>query len=307
MIQQTLLNIGILFTLFVISAAGIGNREPQFTIQVIKKQMNQMLKQVSEIEKSSRNCQAAGQNYTSRPSIELPITLFRDCNEIYKSGYTQSGVYMIHFFLGFDSIPIYCDMQTTGAFSGKRGWMTVQRRINGEVDFDRSWTDYLEGFGFPHKEHWIGLRKIYRLINQHKISTQHVDKPAIRIDVEDWDGISGYMEHSSFSLLPEQYDYEIETLGKYNGSSGLASHLGFSTSLPFSTRDHNKDRLRDETCLKKQKGGWWFGFCNHINLNGVYSKEKEIMKREKIFIRNWGAINPENTAFKHVTIKLQFH
>ena len=36
----------------------------------------------------------------------------------------------------------HCDMDTEGG-----GWLVIQRRINGSVDFYRNWTDYVYGFG----------------------------------------------------------------------------------------------------------------------------------------------------------------
>ena len=40
------------------------------------------------------------------------------------------------------------------------GWTVIQRRLNGEVDFDRSWKSYKEGFGDVNGDFWIGLETI---------------------------------------------------------------------------------------------------------------------------------------------------
>ena len=37
---------------------------------------------------------------------------------------------------------VYCDTVTAGG-----GWLVIQRRINGSVDFNRYWSEYEEGFG----------------------------------------------------------------------------------------------------------------------------------------------------------------
>ena len=36
----------------------------------------------------------------------------------------------------------YCDVDTGG------GWLVVQRRQDGSVDFNRGWVDYEDGFGY---------------------------------------------------------------------------------------------------------------------------------------------------------------
>ena len=37
-------------------------------------------------------------------------------------------------------IEVFCDMDTDGG-----GWTTIQRRVNGSVDFNRPWVDYKNG------------------------------------------------------------------------------------------------------------------------------------------------------------------
>ena len=51
-----------------------------------------------------------------------------------------------------------CDMETDGG-----GWLVIQKRINGSVDFYRNWTDYVYGFGDLEGEFWYGLENIHAL------------------------------------------------------------------------------------------------------------------------------------------------
>jgi len=32
----------------------------------------------------------------------------------------------------------------------------IQRRVDGTMDFNKEWDDYLEGFGDAHNNYWIG-------------------------------------------------------------------------------------------------------------------------------------------------------
>ena len=68
---------------------------------------------------------------------------------------SKSAVFNITNFCG-DSEPMaeaYCGA-TTGVYIG---WLVIQGRQDGSVDFDRDWLDYEEGFGDLTGEFWYGL------------------------------------------------------------------------------------------------------------------------------------------------------
>lgn len=269
-------------------------------------QVVHLLEYVSSLEQrvniNQQNCTSEG----TRNLVPSPrISIFNDCHDVFQLGYKRSGVYMIHIFHGFYPLPIFCDMETSGTFCGRRGWMIIQKRTDGKVSFDRSWKDYLNGFGFPDKDHWLGLRNIANILQQKAVGKYGLHNPVLRIDVEDWDGIEGFMEHDSFSLSSEDSDFKISNLGKYKTTPGLGDHLGFSLYSPFSTHDHNNDRRRKSLCIQTQKGGWWFGSCYNSNLNGVYAENKQRMSDKTMFLRNWKSVNANNTAFRSVSMKLQ--
>lgn len=51
---------------------------------------------------------------------------------------------------------VYCEQRLQGG-----GWIVIQNRFDGSVDFYRNWVDYKEGFGNLSGEFWMGLEKIY--------------------------------------------------------------------------------------------------------------------------------------------------
>ena len=53
---------------------------------------------------------------------------------------------------------VYCDTQTSDG-----GWIVVQRRKDGSVDFNRPWNDYEKGFGDLNGEFWYGLKSMHCL------------------------------------------------------------------------------------------------------------------------------------------------
>ena len=46
------------------------------------------------------------------------------------------------------------------------GWTVIQRRMDGSVDFYKTWDEYKQGFGNLQSEFWLGNDHIYQLTNQ---------------------------------------------------------------------------------------------------------------------------------------------
>ena len=122
----------------------------------------------------------------------------------------------------------YCDTLTNGG-----GWLVVQRRQDGSVDFNRGWVDYVEGFGSLTGEFWYGLQSIYCLTNQGQWE--------MRIDFTATDGTKSYLSYSSFRVGPASSNYQLSISG-YNR---IVSNDPFSTislnGMPFTTKDKDND------------------------------------------------------------------
>ena len=61
------------------------------------------------------------------------------------------------------------------------GWTIIQRRVDGTLDFDRTWQEYANGFGVPNGEFWLGLEAIHQL-------TSAGAAVRLKIDLEAFDG-----------------------------------------------------------------------------------------------------------------------
>ena len=166
-----------------------------------------------------------------------------------------------------------CNMDTDGG-----GWMVIQRRINGSVDFFRNWTQYEEGFGNLDTEFWYGLRNIHCLTTRYDVE--------LRIDLREEDGNKVTWKYQRFRVdgADDMYRLHIGE-GRGIGRDGMAHHNG----QRFSTVDSDNDR-NTGNCAQKYKGAWWYDSCylEGSNLNGPINQPSE---RQRI----WDFLGKEYT------------
>jgi len=188
---------------------------------------------------------------------ETPVQFIKiistDCSELLNSGYTQSGEYLVDP-NGKGQFKVYCDMRTDG------GGLTVfHRRQDGWVDFYRGWNDYKAGFGQVSGEFWLGNDKIHRLT---------ASRPStLRVELEDWNGVTVYTRYGRFSIGDEQAQYRLAV--------GSKDSFGYHNNMPFTTKDRDNDRDSSQNCAVKCTGAWWYQDCQYSNLNGQYLGEKQ--------------------------------
>ena len=140
-----------------------------------------------------------------------------------------------------------------------------QRRRHAQLDFNRNWTDYEEGFGDPQYEHWLGLKKINCL-------TFSVCAAELRIDMTDYKGIHKYAIYSSIAVHNAANKYRLD-LGAYTGTAGdgmRACGSNYNDGMPFSTPDRDNDNTAVE-CAQSFRAGWWYNSCYCSNLNVPYN------------------------------------
>ena len=89
------------------------------------------------------------------------------------------------------------------------GWLVIQRRIDGSVDFNRYWSEYEEGFGnLPDNdkhttgEFWIGLRSL------HCLTSQGQSELCI-----DYNKTKGYLSYRHFRVGPASDNYRLSISG----------------------------------------------------------------------------------------------
>ena len=148
----------------------------------------------------------------------------------------HSGVYSINNFGGVKCsyTRVYCD--TT---SGGGGWLVIQRRKDGKVDFDRDWLDYEDGFGSLTGEFWFGLCGMHTMTNQGQWE--------LRIDYILANGTKGYLPYSNFRVGPATKQYPLTISGFDRVTTDpfytFTNHLSWSLNGgKFTTKDRDNDR-----------------------------------------------------------------
>ncbi|XP_027056202.1 ficolin-1-A-like [Pocillopora damicornis] len=211
-------------------------------------------------------------------SIDEPRRFCANCAELYKAGNTTSGVYTIYPD-GLSAVDVYCDQSTGGG-----GWTVIQKRMDGSVNFNRSWCDYKRGFGNLSGEFWLGLDKINGLTWR--------TKNKLRVDLEFnlSQGIQRiFEEYDLFLVETECKDYAL-TIGRvFTGNA--SDSFDHNRNASFFTMD--KDTQLG--CAKKF-GAWWYpegkDHCGNSNLNGIYQHENGLKWAQ------WSQNQPDEPQYK---------
>ena len=179
----------------------------------------------------------------------------------------KSRVYNITNFCGDceEAAEGYCDAVTDGG-----GWLVVQRRQDGSVDFNKGWIEYEEGFGSLTGELWYGLRPLHCLTSR--------GQWRLRIDFTFINGTKSYVSYNSFSVGPANSQYQLNI----SGFTGITSEDPFSSHplnhMKFTTKDQDNDKKDGYNCAivgggGKIPGGWWHNECARIHPNHQYKNQ----------------------------------
>ncbi|KAK3092685.1 hypothetical protein FSP39_005872, partial [Pinctada imbricata] len=134
----------------------------------------------------------------------------------------------------------------------------IQYRKNGDVNFNRSWSEYENGFGDVNGDFWLGNKYIRALAQQKNYFL------GLRQYTSSW-SISSY---PSLAIDSATNFYALTYGSLISGTDGLspADTSKEAYGQQFSTYD------RDPTgCAKLHGSGWWYNTgCSLSNLNGNF-------------------------------------
>ncbi|XP_072115469.1 tenascin-X-like isoform X4 [Mobula birostris] len=207
---------------------------------------------------SAQGTRTSSRVRVSFTTVSVHIPFPKNCEEELSNGRTESNIVTLYLNGNKERpIRVFCDMSTDGG-----GWMVFQRRMNGKLNFTRSWKDYVAGFGDLAAEHWLGLENLHQLTSQERFE--------LRVDLRAG-GESVYATYDNFVVGDAAVKYQLG-LGKYAGTAGnsLAYHRGSN----FTTVDEDNDNALTN-CAVSYRGGWWYQNCHRVNLNGEYGNNKD--------------------------------
>ncbi|XP_069001687.1 angiopoietin-related protein 5 [Embiotoca jacksoni] len=280
--------------------------EQQSALDILSRQVTELMSKVqtlsSEVQRSN----------TEMYSIKPVQSHGRDCSDIKDNLISvvpkiPSGIYIVHPENTDSSFEVFCEMDYMGG-----GWTVMQRRTDGITDFKRPWVDYVDGFGHLAGEHWLGLKKVFHILDQKDTRFQ------LHIALVSHDDITSYASYDDFRLDNETQFFSIH-LGRYAGSAGDAFR-GYDQeqnqdTAPFSASDVDNDGCNPscsignstvESCsLQHNRTGWWFNQCGLANLNGSpEDTEQNQGQRTHILWDTWRQSGVPYTI-KSVTMKIR--
>ena len=181
-----------------------------------------------------------------------------------------------------------CDMETDDG-----GWMVILRRksdVSPQVNFNRNWTEYENGFGDLNTEFWYGLRNIHCLTARDTMQLQ------VQLNHSNGTGLTWMYHH--FRVLGAETDYRLH-IGQAEGPSGGFDAMRAHNAKPFSTFDNDNDDSSGN-CAASYGGGWWFTNCYHSFPTGSHTPS-----RSDTYDQIKWRFGSQYSYFPHVEMKIQ--
>ena len=213
-------------------------------------------------------------------NCSIPNTLIENCCNVSSTSFftfgrnikASSGVYWLSNFCGENCLnaEAYCDTNNGGG-----GWLVVQRRKDGSVDFNRTWVEYENGFGKLTGEFWYGLKALHCLTGQGGWE--------MRMDIKLANGTNIILQYEQFKVASAIDKYKL-TVGGFQGIT--TDPMAYHNAMKFTTKDNDNDSYRPRNCAlfygpTKPNGGWWHNGCWNINPNNFYNHHEGINLNSK--------------------------
>ncbi|XP_070182469.1 angiopoietin-related protein 4-like, partial [Littorina saxatilis] len=169
--------------------------------------------------------------------------VYRDCKDIGNTGQTEKRPYLIHPPASPAPFPVFCipNLGRTYFF----------QQTKGDVDFNRTWQEYVRGFGQVSGDHWLGLDHVRHLtLNEGK-------NYGLMFALTLSNGTKVYVLYSDFQLGGADTGYKF-TMNPNVPNRPPGDCLSPLVGAPFSTYDNDSDNSTTINCAQRHGWGWWY-------------------------------------------------
>ena len=151
----------------------------------------------------------------------------------------------------------------------EEGWFIIQRRVVDSVSFERSWSEYVAGFGDVDGNFWIGLEAAHDLTTACPMKLQ--------MDIVPFDIPAVSIPYQQFHVGDAASQYLLTITSETLGYDTLYNSMNYYSGRKFTTYDNDNDDHGGVNCAEYYRGGWWYGNCgNTVLLNSVYGGVGEL-------------------------------
>ncbi|KAG7496972.1 fibrinogen beta chain [Solea senegalensis] len=251
-------------------------------IRVLQGVLDKIRLKIQKLEKAIQG-QREGCKEPCMTKCPIPVVSGKECEDIYRRGGRESQMYLIKPDAFYPPYKVFCDQTTQNG-----GWVLIQNRLDGSVDFGRRWDEYRRGFGNiafdagkghcqTPGEYWLGNERISQLTK--------MGPTEVLIEMQDWTGSKVYAQYRQFTIQSEASNYVLAVDG-YSGNAGNCFLDGalqlfgenrtmtIHNGMMFSTYDRDNDNWLpgdpSKQCSREDGGGWWYNRCHSANPNGRY-------------------------------------
>ncbi|TRY84900.1 hypothetical protein DNTS_002020 [Danionella cerebrum] len=251
-------------------------------IKILQGVLEKIREKIQRLEKAV-TLQRAKCQTPCKVTCPIPVVSGKECEDIYRKGGQDSQMYMIRPDPLGTPYKVFCDQTTQNG-----GWVLIQNRMDGSVDFGRRWDDYRRGFGNiafdvgkghcqTPGEYWLG--------NDHISQLTKMGPTELLVEMEDWSGSKVHAQYEQFTVQGEASNYVL-AVGRYTGTAGNTFMEGATelfgenrtmtihNGMMFSTYDRDNDKWipgdPSKQCSREDGGGWWYNRCHSCNPNGRY-------------------------------------
>uniref|UniRef100_H3CBR0 Fibrinogen beta chain n=1 Tax=Tetraodon nigroviridis TaxID=99883 RepID=H3CBR0_TETNG len=252
------------------------------SIRILQGVLDQVRQKIQKLEKAIQ-AQQEDCKEPCRTRCPIPVVSGKECEDIFRRGGTESQMYLVQPDTAAPPYRVFCDQITHNG-----GWLLIQSRLDGSVDFGRRWDDYRRGFGNvaldagkgrcdTPGEYWLGNDRISQLTN--------AGPTELLIEMQDWTGAKVFARYQKFTVQSAASNYVLAVDG-YSGNAGNSFMEGslelfgvnrtmtIHNGMMFSTYDRDNDNWTPgdpaKQCSREDGGGWWYNRCHSSNPNGRY-------------------------------------